>query len=85
MAIPDRTYLRGCTYDELVTHAQEQLQRTELEIVLTERLAERDAVDAAYLMAREDLSRANERIDQLERDNCLLADEVRTLHLQLKI
>lgn len=56
MPTPDRTYLRGFTNEELVKYAREQIHSTELEIVLAERLGERNAVDAAYLEARAELN-----------------------------
>lgn len=85
MPTPDRTYLRGFTNEELVKHAREQIHSTELEIVLAERLGERNAVDAAYLEARAELNRADERIAHLERDNRLLTEQVAVLNMQLKI
>jgi len=85
MPVLDRSHYRCASDNELVQTVSESLQPTELEIVLSERLA-------AYMLQNENvasvtrsLARAQDRIDQLARDNELLTQQVKALQTQLDI
>ena len=85
MPVLDRSHYRCASDNELVQTVSESLQPTELEVVLSERLADYMLQDENAASVARSPIRAQDRIDQLARDNKLLAQQVAALQTQLDI
>lgn len=85
MPVLDRSHYRRASDTELIQTVSESLQPTELEVVLSERLSSRVSQDENVASVTRSLARAHAQIDQLARDNKLLAQQVAALQTQLDI